>query len=375
MTARADSILGKLRPHFQGLPPYTPIEPPEVLAERLGLRPDQIVKLDGNENPYGPSPRALAALSNETSYHIYPDPSQHRLREALAEYVGLTPEYVVAGSGSDELIDLIVRLFVAPGEAVLDFPPTFGMYSFLAGVNDSRVISLARTADFGIDLPAALAASADAKVIFVASPNNPTGNPLPDDHLMALLATGLPVVVDEAYGEFAGRSYAGLVRRHENLIVLRTLSKWAGLAGLRVGYMIAAPALIEVALKAKQPYNVNVAAEAAALASLEDKATLMDHVAAMIEERDRLASRLGALEWLDVLPSQGNFILSKVRGLDAKAVADGLRRRGIMVRYFSTPALHDYIRVSVGRPEHTDAVIDGLEAVAAELAGKAGGNR
>jgi histidinol-phosphate aminotransferase len=101
----------------------------------------------------------------------------------------------------------------------------------------------------------------------------------------------------------------------------------------------------------------------------------MDHVAAMIEERDRLASRLEALEWLDVLPSQGNFILSKVRGLDAKAVADGLRRRGIMVRYFSTPSLRDYIRVSVGRPEHTDAVLDGLEAVTAELAGKAGGNR
>jgi histidinol-phosphate aminotransferase len=363
------SILARLRPHLHGLPGYTPIEPTDVLAARLGLTAADIVKLDGNENPYGPSPAALAALAHEQSYHIYPDPLQHALRQALADYVGLTPEYVVAGSGSDELIDLVLRLFVAPTDAVLDFPPTFGMYSFLAGVNASLLIEVPRRDDFSIDLAAALAAAGSARLVFVASPNNPTGNLLSDDELMALLDTGLPVVVDEAYAEFAGRSYAQLVRRHENLIVLRTLSKWAGLAGLRLGYLIAAPALVEVALKAKQPYNVNVAAEAAAIASLADRRYLMEHVAAMVEERDRLAAALADLDFLDVLPSQGNFLLCRVRGVEASELAAGLAERGIMVRYFSAPRLRDCLRISVGRPEHTQAVADGLRAVAGALGG------
>jgi len=371
----ATSILSRVRPHLLDLPGYTPIEPPEVLAARLGLAPDAIVKLDGNENPYGPSPAALAALSEAHSYHIYPDPLQHRLREALADYVGLTPEYVVAGTGSDELIDLLVRAFASPADAVVDFPPTFGMYSFLAGVNGSQVVEVPRRDDFSLDLAAALAAARGASLIFAASPNNPSGNLLRDDELMALLATGLPVCVDEAYAEFAGRSYAALVRRHENLIVLRTLSKWAGLAGLRLGYLVAAPPLVELLLKAKQPYNVNVAAEAAAIASLADRAHLMEHVAALVDERDRLGAALAAVEFLQAFPSQGNFILcrvlsptkDRVSGLDAKALAVGMAERGVMVRHFATPRLRDCLRISVGRPEHTDAVIAAIEAVAADL--------
>jgi histidinol-phosphate aminotransferase len=369
------AILGRVRPHLLRLAGYEPVEPPEVIAERLGLAPEEVVKLDGNENPYGASERARQESAG-AAYHIYPDPLQRRLRTALADYVGLAPEHIVAGAGSDELIDLLIRLFVAPGEAIIDFPPTFGMYSFLTEVADGRILNVSRRADFSIDVEGALTAAPGAKLIFAVSPNNPTGNLLAPEELSALLSTGLPVAVDEAYAEFSGKSYVGLIRRHENLLVLRTLSKWSGLAGLRVGYLVASPAIVEVLLRVKQPYNVNVAGEQAALASLDDRAALMERVAAIIEERERLSRLLGALEFLEVYPSQANFLLCRLVGLDATRVHESLRRRGILVRRYRTPHLENHLRISVGRPEQTDRLLAALEEIAAsEPSRRAGASR
>ena len=220
--------------------PYQPIFPFDVLAARLGRDRSQIVKLDANENPYGPSPRVRAALANLQDVHIYPDPESHALRSALANFTGLPADLLLAGAGADELIDLTMRLFLERGEAVLTCPPTFGMYAFDAAIVGARPIPVPRGPDFALDVEAVEEAARQhrPKLLFVASPNNPDGSWLPDADLERLLILPLVVVLDEAYVEFARpqASRIGWVPHRDNLVVLRTFSKWAGLAGLRVGY-------------------------------------------------------------------------------------------------------------------------------------------
>lgn len=351
-----------LRPELAGLEPYTPILPLDVLAARLGIPVERLVKLDANENPYGPSPKALAALAREPFYHIYPDPGQTRLRAALADYAGLAVEQILCGAGADELIDLILRLCIAPGDAVIDCPPTFGMYSFDAGVCGGRVLVVPRRADFGLDVEGIERAAAQgAKVLFLTSPNNPSGNLAAPDEIARLLRLPLLVVLDEAYVEFAGGpGLAAWVERHENLAVLRTFSKWAGLAGLRVGYGLLPAWLAEQLWKIKQPYNVSVAGQAAALASLEDRAHLLANVARIVAERERLLPLLAALPFLRPIPSAANFILCRVEGRSARELKLGLERQGVLVRHYGTPLLRNYIRVSVGTPEQSGALLEAL---------------
>ena len=357
----APGILKLVRPDILEMLGYEPIEPSEVLAERLGIPADQIAKLDGNENPYGPSPRVLEALGSFESYHRYGDPQQRRLRTALGEYVGVSREHIVAGHGADELIDLLLRAVITRGDGVIDCPPSFGMYRFSTQVAGGRLIEIARRDDFSLDIEAVQAASSRAKLIFVTSPNNPTGNLLTNEELKALLATGLLVVVDEAYAEFAPDSFTRLVPEHENLVVLRTFSKWAGLAGLRAGYGIMPPALADVLMHIKPPYTPNIAAEVAMLASLEDAEQLMEKVGAIVQERERMGRKLGALEFLEVYPSQANFILTRLdAGFDARQTRDRLVEQGIFVRHFNTPRLQDCLRISVGLPSDTDRLVEAL---------------
>ena len=364
------SILKLVRPDILATLGYEPIEPGELLAERLGIAPERIVKLDGNENPYGPSPRVLQALGEFDGYHRYPDPQQRRLRRALADYVGVGPEQIVAGHGSDELIDLLLRAVIAPGEGVIDCPPTFGMYRFSTRVAGGRPIEVPRRDDFSLEIERVRAAAGEAKAVFVTSPNNPTGNALAREELEALLATGLLVVVDEAYGEFAGESFVPLVLERENLVVLRSFSKWAGLAGLRAGYGIMPLALAEVLMQIKPPYTPNIAAEVAMLASLEERERLMEGVRVIVEERERMSRLLGALEFVEVYPSRANFLLARLApGLDAREVCDRLAQRGIFVRHFDAPRLRDCLRISVGLPGHTERLVEALREIGGERGG------
>ncbi len=358
-----------IRPDIADLEPYTPIVPLEVLAARLGLPVERIVKLDANENPYGPAPAALAALASATNYHIYPDPEQTALREALAAYTGRPAASIICGAGADELIDLLLRLIINPGDAIIDCPPTFGMYRFDAEVCGGRVISVPRQPDFTLDLPAIEQAAAQgAKAIFLTAPNNPTGNPLPRAELLRVLALPLLVVVDEAYVEFAEPEQApigasDLLDHYPNLVILRTFSKWAGLAGLRVGYGLFPAWLSEQLWKIKQPYNVSVAAQIAAIASLAVADELRQRVQAIVAERERLFNHLRELPCLTPFPSAANFILCRVEGRDARALKLALEQRGILVRHYRTPLLDGYIRVSVGTPAQTDALITALTEV------------
>jgi histidinol-phosphate aminotransferase len=360
-------IRSLIRPHLRELPGYEPVEPIDVMAKRLGLAPEQISKLDGNENPYGPSPLVAKRLGEYGHYHIYPDPAQRAVREAIAEYVGVEAEQIVLGSGSDEVLNISAMLFVDPGDAIVNCPPTFGMYDFFGRLYDALLREVPRNEDFTLDLPAVEKALDGAKVLYLASPNNPTGTVLPREQLLRLLAHNVVVVVDEAYAEFAGESAVDLVDRHENLVVVRTFSKWAGLAGLRAGYAVIPKALVDTVWKAKVPYNLSVASEQAILASLEDRAALTANVRLLVEERERMAARLAKVPWLRTFPSAGNFILCEVRGVPARDVRDTLRKRGILIRYFDSPGLRNCVRITVGRPLDTDRVIEALEEIGASV--------
>ena len=350
------------------MPAYEPVEPLDVLARRLGIPEERIVKLDGNENPYGSSPKVGEALARFPHYHIYPDPEQRRVREAIAEYVGADPEGIVVGNGSDELLDLTARLLLSPGDRVVNAPPTFGIYEFVARTYGADVVEVPRREDFALDVDAAEGAlAAGAKLMFLSSPNNPTGNALPADDLERLLSHGAAVVVDEAYAEFAGGSFVPLVAEHDNLIVMRTFSKWAGLAGLRAGYGVFPSAVAETIRRIKMPYNMNVAAQAAVLASLDDREALTQNVKLIVEERERMVTRLAALPWLRVYPSRANFLLCRVQGRPATDVQAQLRERGILVRHFDSPGVRGCLRISVGRPEDTDRLIGALTEIGAAV--------
>ncbi len=353
-----------IRPELKAMKAYTPIEPTDVLSQRIEIPQEKVIKLDGNENPYGCSARVKQALANYAHYHLYPDPEQRELRKALGKYTGISPEYILAGSGSDELIDLVLRLFIESGDRVIDCPPTFGMYQFSTDVCGGKVVSIPRKQDFSIDVAAAKEAqNKQTKVIFIASPNNPSGNITPKQTILELLNSSMVVVIDEAYFEFSGVTVAPLVSKYPNLIVLRTFSKWAGLAGLRAGYGIFPINMVKYLMKIKQPYNVNTAAQVAALESLKDMSYLRGTINAITDERKRMLTKLSQLDWLKVYPSQANFILCSVLNGKAKTIHKGLQNKGIFVRYFDTPQLKDCLRISVGKPEHTDALIAALKEI------------
>jgi histidinol-phosphate aminotransferase len=375
------SIAHLLRPDIAALESYTPVAPIEVLATRLGLPIEQIIKLDANESPYGASPRALAALAavggqlksgdaalqygDPSVVAIYPDPNHTLLREKLSQYTGQPADRIICSSGSGELIDLIMRVLLQPGDTIVDCPPTFGMYGFDAGIHGAKVIEVPRDDNFTIDIEGVAEAVEQygAKMIFVTLPNNPTGNIMAHAEIERLLELPLLVIVDEAYVEFAGVSVVDMIGRYPNLAVLRTFSKWAGLAGLRIGYGLFHEELIQHLWKIKQPYNINVAAQAAALGSLEDVDYLMDKVRIILAERERIFDRLQPLAGLHVYPSKANFLLCRVLTSDAKALKDELMRRGILVRYFNKPGLNDCIRFSIGTPEQNDVLLAALEEI------------
>ena len=381
-----------LRQDLAGFPPY--IASSVAIADM-----ERVIKLDANENPFGPSPKALAALADTRAWNRYA--TQDELRPAIARYVGVDAEHIVVGNGADEVIDLVERIFLQPGDAIVDCPPSFEMYGKYATINGARVIEVPRQDDFSIDVeaiervfgsgdsviasevkqsstwhrhpdslrkiasqkPLAMTQGAHPKIVFVANPNNPDGSLTPPQTIERLLALAALIVLDEAYTEFSGGSLVDRVPTQPNLVVLRTFSKWAGLAGLRVGYCVAPKRIADQILRTKSPYNVNAAAIVAARASLEDAEYLKENVRRIIAERGRLFESLARLSFLQPLPTTTNFILCRVNGRSPRELRDALARRGILIRAFGSPRLKDYVRISVGTPEQDDALLRALEEV------------
>ncbi|MBI4301366.1 MAG: histidinol-phosphate transaminase [Chloroflexi bacterium] len=354
-------MVKSIRPRLHSFIGYQPLAPQEALSQSSGVPVEKIIKLDGNENPYGCSPRVQEALAHYSGYHLYPDPTQYVARQALSDYVGVGTEHLVLGSGSDELIDLICRICVDPGDKVIVCEPTFPMYRFFVDLCGGLTVNVPRNPQYDVDVKAVKAAiDGDTKMIFLASPNNPSGNSIPKEDVLSLLEAGILVVVDEAYYEFSGATVAPLVPSYENLIVLRSFSKWAGLAGLRVGYGIFPQSFAEMLFKIKPPYNVNAAAQLAVVESLADIDYLKATVDAILAERERLSTLLKASKILKPLSSEANFILCPVIKGEAPSILQKLRREGVFVRYYNSPGLENCLRISVGKPEHTDALIEAL---------------
>ena len=353
-----------LLPHIQRIKAYEGVDPTEALAQQVGIPPERVIRLNGNENPYGPSPRVTEALGGYQHFNHYPDPQQRQLRQALARYLDVEPERIIAGNGSDELIDMVLRMFVGIGQKVIEPSPTFGMYSFGTTVCGGQTVEVPRDELFEIDVEGIeLALDSETRAVFIASPNNPTGNVAQEWQVRRLLEKGIIVVVDETYHEFCGHTVLSLTDKHPNLIILRTFSKWAGLAGLRIGLGVMHPSIAQAMMKIKPPYNVNLAAEVALLASLEDRSELIDRVRCIVEERDRMSSLLEELPGVKLWPSQANFILCQLPQGRAKSIYAGLARHGIFVRYFGHPRLVDSVRISVGLPHETDALVAALKEV------------
>ena len=353
-----------LRPHILDMPAYEPILPYDVVSQELKIPMEKIVKLDANENPYGPLPEVRERLAALGNLHIYPDPESRRIREMLAQYHQISKENIVIGAGADELIDLIMRLVIDPGDVLINCPPTFGMYAFDGALNNARVLNLPRNLDFSLDYEDIAQAVKDftPKLIYLATPNNPDGSLLTTEQIETLLHLPLLVVLDEAYINFSTLSTGWIqdVDKYQNLFVLRSFSKWAGLAGLRIGYGVFPKNFVPRLLAAKQPYNISVAAEEAACTTLSN-IQKVDHVTALIvNERVRLQQRLNEISWLEPYPSQANFILCRVGDRDADTVKKNLREQGILIRHFNKPGVTDHIRISVGKPEDSDRLLSAL---------------
>ncbi|MDW8060435.1 MAG: histidinol-phosphate transaminase [Thermomicrobium sp.] len=350
------------RPSVDDAVEYLPVESLEAIAERLGVPPEQVAKLDANENPYGPPPSVVAALASLTDLHLYPDPDQRRPRRALAAYTGAAFESILLGNGSDELLDLILLATIEPGDEVIVPVPSFGVYLSRPPLFGARVVTVPRTETFDVDVEAIeRALSPRTKLIFLASPNNPTGNLAAAEQVERLLRHGILAVIDEAYFEFAGTTLQSLVERYENVVILRTFSKWAGLAGLRIGYGIFPPPISRALWRVKQPFNVSLAAQVAVEAALADREWLMERVERIRRERDRLYRELQRFPFLQPYPSHANFILCRVHDGLAHRLHAHLLAAAIVVRRYDDAWLRDYLRITVGTPEQSERILEALE--------------
>lgn len=309
--------------------------------------------LDANENPY-PSP-----------YNRYPDPLQWRVKEKLAALKGVLPTQIFLGNGSDEPIDLIIRAFCEPHQdSVMITEPTYGMYKVCAEVNAVNVQPVLLTPEFDLDLEAIPNTfDATTKVIFLCSPNNPSGNLLSRDRILEVLKRfyGL-VVIDEAYIDFAkSNSFIRELKKYPNLVVLQTFSKAWGLAGLRLGMCFASNEIISILNKIKYPYNVNIRTQELALDALENAYRKDIWVDEILKEKDTLAAELNSLALVDkIFPSDANFFLVRVK--DAQSVYQYLMDRGIIVRDRSRVNLcYNCLRITVGTPEENKKLIEALK--------------
>jgi histidinol-phosphate aminotransferase len=345
--------------------PYVPGKPIGETARELGIPEERILKMASNESPLGPSPRAVAAIRGALdTLHYYPDGSGFELKGKLAPRLGLAPANFVLGNGSNDVLELVARAFLSREDSAVYSRHAFMVYPLAVQAIGAQGIVVPER-DYATDLDAiAAAVRADTKIVFIANPNNPTGSFNPWDEVRRLLERVPPdvlVVVDEAYEEYLPDGLrsptAGWLGRIPNLVVTRTLSKAYGLAGLRVGYAFADPAVAEVMNRVRQPFNVNQLAMVAACAALDDAEFIARARAVNAAGLEQLAAGFRALG-LDFIASRGNFVTVRVPG--AARVYGLLLADGVIVRPVSGYGMPDHLRVTVGLPEHNERFLASL---------------
>jgi histidinol-phosphate aminotransferase len=331
------------------------------------------VKMNQNENPYDlpeSVKRGVVERALMRPWSRYPPFDPRELVQALAAFSGWRPDGILAGNGSNELIQALLLVTVGPGTRVAIPEPTFTLYALLTSMLGGEVVRVPLGPELEYDAGALRRARREsgAGVAIACSPNNPTGSLLAAAEVERLCADGDGlVVVDEAYHEFSGQSVVPLLARHENLVVLRTFSKAMALAGLRIGYLLASPALVREINKARLPYNLNFFSQAAALAALEQRRELESVVRRLVAMREETFEALSALPGVRPYPSRANFILFELLDRDPKAVFESLFNRGVLVRdVTSYPRLERCLRVSIGSPDENAAFLDALKAGLAE---------
>jgi len=337
-----------VRPNIRDLVPYS--------SARSEYTATGVIYLDANENSFG------SALGHD--YNRYPDPLQLKLKEAIAAVKNTNKDFIFLGNGSDEPIDLLIRSFCEPGtDNILLFPPTYGMYEVSAKINNVAIKEVSLTADFQLDVPVAIAAiDGHTKLIFICSPNNPTGNLINKDAIISLLENfGGIVVLDEAYIDFSvDSSLLPQLRKYPNLVILQTFSKAWGLAGLRLGMAFASLEIIAILNKVKAPYNINLATQILAEEAISTSTFITDKTKGIVDERLRLYEALSSLPFVtNVFPSDANFLL--VRVTDAPDLYNYLKRYGIIVRNRSSMHLCDNtLRITIGNTKENELLIFAL---------------
>lgn len=338
-----------LRNNIKELVPYS--------SARDEFKGEASIYLDANENSFG-SPL-------DTNFNRYPDPLQHKLKQRLSEIKGVPPRNIFLGNGSDEAIDILFRAFCRPGvDNVITVPPTYGMYEVSANINDVEVRKVKLSPDFQLDLEGiSEAINENTKIIFICSPNNPTGNSMDRDDIETILVNfnGL-VVVDEAYINYSRqKTFIQELTEYTNLVVLQTLSKAWGLAGLRLGMAFASEEIIEVFNKVKPPYNINQATQTLALEALQNVEQINEWIKVTVAEREKLISALASQPFvIKIYPSDANFIL--VKTTNAVGIYNFLVRKGIIVRDRSKVELCEgSLRITVGTPDENETLINSLK--------------
>ncbi|MFO0959897.1 MAG: histidinol-phosphate transaminase [Isosphaeraceae bacterium] len=341
-------------PHIERMSGYVPGEQPSD--------PSGILKLNTNENPYPPSPRVAEAIARglDGRLRLYPDPMGNAFRRAAAKLHGVEPGMILVGNGSDDLLTIVTRAFAGPGDTVLYPTPSYILYKTLAEIQGARPEAVPFRDDWTLD-PDNLARP-EARLTFLANPNSPSGTLIPTGTIRELAAKiPGPFVVDEAYGDFAESSAVGLVESTPNLIVMRTLSKGYGLAGLRLGYLIASREIVEGLSKVKDSYNADALSLLGGQAAIEDQAYLQETRSKIVRTRRRLADRLRAVGYR-VPESHANFVWCE-GGPPASGVYESLKTRKILVRLMRYPNKPEGLRITVGTDEAIDRFLAELESL------------
>ncbi|MHB8536177.1 MAG: histidinol-phosphate transaminase [Sulfuricaulis sp.] len=362
-----NEIINLAVPGVRGLEPYRPGKPIEELEREYGVK--NAVKLASNENPLGPSPRALAAARTALSdIHRYPDGNGFALKQALAQKLGVAPECITLGNGSNDILELLARAFVLPENEVVFSEHAFAVYPIVTRAVGARPV-VTKTRDWGHDLAAMRAAvNARTRLVFIANPNNPTGTWLKREELESFVRDMPPhvlVAVDEAYFEYVGEAeYPDTVAwtgKYPNLVTTRTFSKIYGLAGLRVGYGVSSPAVADILNRVRQPFNVNSIALAAATAALADTEHVTRAVRTNREGMRQLTQAFTKLG-LSFIPSVGNFVCVDF-ARPATPIHERLLREGMIVRPVANYGMPNHLRVTVGLPGENERFIKNLEEV------------